>query len=71
MWYERWARRMFNLGNSAEVEMVREALDDRAIAYELHVVEDVEGAIDFIERIDRDSTLLCPKRFFLLGPSPS
>ena len=50
--------------------MMRDALEDKAIAYELHAVEDVEAAIDFIERIDRDSTLQCPK-LFLLGPSPS
>jgi two-component system, chemotaxis family, response regulator Rcp1 len=51
--------------NSADVELVREALQDRAIAHELHVVEDGERAIDFIERIDRDATLQCPKLFLL------
>ena len=51
--------------NSADVELVREALEDRAIAHELHVVEDGERAIDFIERIDRDSTLQCPKLLLL------
>jgi two-component system, chemotaxis family, response regulator Rcp1 len=51
--------------NSADVELVREALQDRAIAYELHVVEDGERAIDFIERIDCDSTLHCPKLLLL------
>jgi chemotaxis family two-component system response regulator Rcp1 len=51
--------------NSADVELVREALLDRAIAYDLHVVEDGERAIDFIERLDRDSTLQCPKLLLL------
>lgn len=51
--------------NSADVELVREALEDRAIAYELQVVEDGERAMDFIERIDRDLTLHCPKLFLL------
>jgi CheY-like chemotaxis protein len=51
--------------NSADIEMVREALEDRAIAYGLQVVEDGERAMDFIERIDRDSTLHCPKLLLL------
>ena len=51
--------------NSAAIELVREALKDRAIAYELQVVEDGERAMDFIERVDRDSALLCPKLFLL------
>jgi CheY-like chemotaxis protein len=51
--------------NSADIELVREALGDRAIAYDLRVVEDGERAVDFIEQIDRDSTLHCPKLFLL------
>jgi len=51
--------------NLADVELVREALEDRAIGFELHVVEDGERAIDFIERIDRDSALHCPRLFLL------
>jgi CheY-like chemotaxis protein len=51
--------------NSADIELVREALEDRAIAYELQVVEDGERAMDFIARIDRDSALHCPKLFLL------
>lgn len=71
-----WGWTMFNLGcrsdyillaedNSADIELVREALEDRAIAYRLQVVEDGERAMDFIERIDRDSTLHCRKLFLL------
>jgi len=51
--------------NSADVELVREALADRAITHKLHVVDDGERAMDFIQRIDRDSTLHCPKLFLL------
>lgn len=51
--------------NSADIELVREALEDLAIAYELHVVEDGERAMDFIQSIDRDATLPCPKLFLL------
>lgn len=51
--------------NSADIELVREALEDRAIAYELRVVEDGELAMDFIKRIDLDSALRCPKLFLL------
>ena len=38
--------------NSADIELVREAREDRAIARELQVVEDGERAMDFFERID-------------------
>ena len=51
--------------NSADVELVREALKDSAIACELQVIEDGERAIDFIQRIDRDSALRCPKLLLL------
>jgi len=51
--------------NSADIELVREALEDRAIAYEIQVVEDGERAMELIARIDRDSTLHCPKLFLL------
>lgn len=47
--------------NPADVELVREALADRAVACDLHVVSDGEQAVRFIEQIDRDSTLNCPK----------
>jgi len=51
--------------NLADVELVREALEDRAVAYELRVVDDGERAMDFIARIDRDATLHCPKLLLL------
>ncbi len=47
--------------NPADVELVRVALEDRSIACDLHVVSDGEQAVEFIEQIDRDSTINCPK----------
>jgi hypothetical protein len=46
--------------NPADTQLVREALEDREVACDLHVVPDGEQAVEFIERIDRDSTLNCP-----------
>src|SRR5882724_13171078 len=51
--------------NPADIELVREALEDRAVACDLQVVEDGERAMDFIERIDRDPALHCPKLLLL------
>jgi CheY-like chemotaxis protein len=51
--------------NPADILLVREALADRAIAYQLQVVSDGEKAVEFIARIDRDSTLFCPKLLLL------
>lgn len=51
--------------NPADVHLVREALTDRAVAYHLQVVSDGEEVIQLISRIDRDSTLACPKMLLL------
>jgi len=51
--------------NPADVQLVREALEDRAVACTLHVCSDGEIAVDFIERLDRDSTLDCPALLLL------
>jgi CheY-like chemotaxis protein len=51
--------------NPADVHLVREALDDRAVAYRLQVVSDGEEVIELIRRIDRDSTLFCPELLLL------
>jgi CheY-like chemotaxis protein len=51
--------------NPADVHLVREALTDRAVAYHLQVVSDGEEVIKLITRIDRDSTLACPKMLLL------
>ena len=51
--------------NPADIHLVREALADRAVAYNLQVVSDGEKVVEFIARIDRDSTLDCPKLLLL------
>jgi CheY-like chemotaxis protein len=51
--------------NPADIHLVREALEDRVLGYELRVVSDGEQAVEFIARIDRDSTLVCPALLLL------
>ena len=51
--------------NPADIHLVREALEDRAVAYRLEVVSDGEEVIKFLTRIDRDSTLFCPRIMLL------
>jgi chemotaxis family two-component system response regulator Rcp1 len=51
--------------NPADVELVREALEDRQVLYRLHIVSDGEQAVTFIQSIDGDSTLTCPKLFLM------
>ena len=51
--------------NPADVQLVREALEDRAVVCDLRVVQDGEQAIAFIERIDRNSHLECPSLVLL------
>jgi CheY-like chemotaxis protein len=51
--------------NPADVQLVREALEDRAVSCRLHVVADGDQAIKFIERVDRDSRLGPPKLLLL------
>jgi CheY-like chemotaxis protein len=51
--------------NPADVALVREALEDRELAYNLKVVSDGEQAMELINRIDRDSSLLSPKLMLL------
>jgi CheY-like chemotaxis protein len=51
--------------NAADVELVREALEDRKVALELRVVEDGERAMDFIEQIHHDATARCPRLLLL------
>ncbi len=48
--------------NPGDLRLVREGLNDRAIAYELHIVTDGDQAFRFIQRIDRDPILHLPKR---------
>ena len=47
--------------NPADIQLVRVALEDRAIDCDLFVVSDGERAVEWIEGIDRDPNLNCPK----------
>jgi CheY-like chemotaxis protein len=51
--------------NPADVQLVREALEDRSVACGLHVVSDGAQAIAFIEGIDGNSSLPCPSLLLL------
>lgn len=51
--------------NPSDIQLVREALEDRKVLCDLHVVQDGERALHFIERLDRDSTLNCPALLLL------
>ena len=51
--------------NPADVQLVREALEDREVQCGLHVVPDGAQAISFIEQVDRSSTLPCPSLLLL------
>jgi len=51
--------------NPADIELVREALQDRQVLCGLQVVSDGEQAVTFIDRIDSDSSLSCPKLFLM------
>jgi CheY-like chemotaxis protein len=51
--------------NPADVQLVREALEDRSVACGLHVVHDGAQAIAFIERIDGNSAFPCPSLVLL------
>ena len=47
--------------NPADVLLVREALEDRVLNCELHVIADVEKVVRFIQQIDSDQALPCPQ----------
>jgi CheY-like chemotaxis protein len=51
--------------NPADVQLVREALENRAVTSRLQVAADGDQAIRFIEQVDRDSTVSCPKLLLL------
>jgi CheY-like chemotaxis protein len=46
--------------NPADVLLVREAFEDRAVNCDLHVIADGEQVVRFIEQIDSDRALHCP-----------
>ena len=51
--------------NPADVGLVREALQEHAIQCDLRVISDGEQALDFVERLSRDTHLPCPDVFLL------
>jgi CheY-like chemotaxis protein len=51
--------------NPADVQLVREALDDRSVECDLQVVCDGEQAIAFLDRLDAHSELKCPSLLLL------
>jgi two-component system, chemotaxis family, response regulator Rcp1 len=51
--------------NRTDVFLVKEALAAHAPNSQLEVLEDGEQAIRYIERIDRDITVVCPSLFLL------
>ncbi len=48
-----------------DVFLVREALRQAGLDFNLHVVDDGEKAIDFIDRLDRDNSADCPNLVLL------
>lgn len=51
--------------NNADVLLVKEALREYSIAYNLHVVNDGESAVRFLERTDNESGAPCPDLLLL------
>lgn len=51
--------------NAADVFLVREAIREQDMPFELHVVADGEKAVRFFDQLDADATLPCPN-FMLL-----
>lgn len=48
-----------------DVLLVREALEQSGLDFELQVFDDGEQGVDFIETMDRDANLRCPHLFLL------
>jgi len=48
-----------------DVLLVREALEQSGLEFELMVFDDGEQGVDFVETMDRDATLACPHLFLL------
>jgi two-component system, chemotaxis family, response regulator Rcp1 len=51
--------------NPADVFLVREALEDRAVNCDLHVIADGEEVVQFIHRMDSDRAMPCPQLVLL------
>jgi DNA-binding response OmpR family regulator len=48
-----------------DVILVREALEQSGLDFDLKVFDDGEQGVDFVESIDRDTTVSCPHLFLL------
>ena len=48
-----------------DVFLVREALEHSGLSFELHILDDGEKAVDFIDRVDRDESLPRPNILLL------
>ena len=48
-----------------DVILVREALEQSGLDFDLRVFDDGEQGVDFVENIDRDASLACPHLFLL------
>ncbi len=51
--------------NPADVGLVRVALQTHGVHCDLHVIDDGEQALSFIERLDQDSRVPCPDLLLL------
>ena len=51
--------------SEADVWLVREALEQAGLQFELQVFEDGESAVDFIESLDQDPTIPPPRMILL------
>lgn len=51
--------------NPADVFLVREALQDRNLAYDLTVLNDGEQALQFVDELDRNPGRRCPELLLL------
>src|SRR5256885_1539202 len=51
--------------NPADVFLVRQALESKPVKFELHVIEDGEKAMQFIELADAKGLDFCPKAILL------
>jgi two-component system, chemotaxis family, response regulator Rcp1 len=49
----------------ADVLLIREALEQAGLEFELEVFDDGEQGVEFVERIDQDTTLARPQLFLL------
>ena len=51
--------------NPADVGLVRAALQEHGVDYELHIIDDGAKALSFIDSLDMDSKIPCPDLLLL------